>query len=224
MARYLVMTSGGLDSTACIYKLLTETDHELHLHYVRLINPGTAWKVEEIAADDVVAWFRKNLRTDLSYTKSTFEMEAFGKTTSDVTTVVFMAANLLCSSKLYGVDAIVLGLIADDSTERLPAYRTIIDTIVNIRGFRAAPILTPILGSNKPEVLESIPSELFNLTWSCMRPMTNNGIVSACGWCYSCHDFVHYGIPLPPPRQLRTSNYRVYFEPNSFGQNSIEID
>jgi len=48
MAKVLVMASGGLDSTACIYKLLTETDHELHLHHIRMINTERRWMLEDL--------------------------------------------------------------------------------------------------------------------------------------------------------------------------------
>ena len=56
------MFSGGLDSTAMLVKLLTESDDELRVHHIRMANKEGRDAAEQQAVESIVAWCRSRYR------------------------------------------------------------------------------------------------------------------------------------------------------------------
>ncbi len=48
--------------------------------------------------------------------------------------------------------------------------------------------IKPIVHMTKQEILEDIPVELKNLTWSCRLPQKIGGEFIPCGQCHTCID------------------------------------
>ena len=203
MARYLVLASGGLDSTACIYKLLTETDHELHLHHIRMINSERRWALEDQAIARTVDWFRTNLRPDLELTISTFDVLSVGRATFDMMVVYFTAAQVLCQTRFIDVEALVLGNIQDDyqpneiSLIRLPYALAVYDNGFKEQGRAPIPVLRPFEKMNKRQVFDILPPELIELTWSCRHPKPEGDRLVACGFCHVCGQYEKWGVVHP---------------------------
>ena len=70
----LVMFSGGLDSTAALYKLLTGSEDDLHVHHVHLVNRDGRARAERDAVQAVLAWCRANCRP-FSYSESALDFD-----------------------------------------------------------------------------------------------------------------------------------------------------
>ena len=206
MARYLVMASGGLDSTACIHKLLTETDHELHLHHIRLIDSERRWALEDQAIKQTVDWFRTNLRPDLDLTISTFDVLSVGRATFDMMVVYFTAAQVLCQSRFIDVEALVLGNVLDDyqpneiSLLRLPYALAVYENVFKEQGRNPTPVLRPFEKMNKGQVFDIVPGELAELTWGCRHPVLRDGWLEPCGLCHTCEHFEKWGVSHPRHR------------------------
>src|SRR5689334_14723973 len=71
----LAMLSGGLDSTAMLVKLLTETGDELRVHHIRMANREQRAQAEQAAVERIVAWCRDHYRP-FRYTESVLDFTA----------------------------------------------------------------------------------------------------------------------------------------------------
>ena len=67
------MLSGGLDSCYMLYYYLTQTDHDVHAHYISLRYPSESrWREEDIASRKIVEYCR-SIRV-FDYTESRFDI------------------------------------------------------------------------------------------------------------------------------------------------------
>ena len=62
----LVMFSGGLDSTAVLARLLSETADDLRVHHIRMHNSEGRADAEKEAVDAIIAWCATHLASDES--------------------------------------------------------------------------------------------------------------------------------------------------------------
>ena len=62
----LVMFSGGLDSTAMLVKLLTQSKDELRVHHIRMVNREGRAGAEQAAVEAIVAWCGRRYRPSLA--------------------------------------------------------------------------------------------------------------------------------------------------------------
>lgn len=62
--RILCMYSGGIDSTAVLYKLLTDMkyiSYDIHVHHISLINIENKHDAELVAVSNCLKWFKKKI-------------------------------------------------------------------------------------------------------------------------------------------------------------------
>ena len=71
----LVMFSGGLDSTAMLHQLLTETDADLRVHHIRMANREQRAEAEQAAVERIIAWCRSRYRP-FRYSESALDFTA----------------------------------------------------------------------------------------------------------------------------------------------------
>jgi hypothetical protein len=182
----VVMYSGGLDSVALLANVLQETDHNVHVHHIKIINFEGRDIAEDDAVNSTLTYLREHYR-DFVHTTSTSEFMLGKGGGSDLQLQMFTAGRL--HSVLGGhVDIVLTG-------HQFPAFKTLSEGAVLFNAMfaertRKPEWLRPLDRVKKIDVYESIPSELAELTWSCRKPVTEktaDGLVSIpCGKCHAC--------------------------------------
>lgn len=185
MKQILIPISGGLDSTYVLWKYLTETDHPVHAHHISLYNKHE-FRIhqEDKAVDDVVSWLKKNTRP-FRISKSSYINPLGGK---DMTLVLFTMSQICYNLCGADTDKIIVatGRIVEDD-ERTPIHTQDLVFWAGVKNI-GVPIKLerPIRYMNKKEVMNSMPQELVDLTWSCRQPKFINNKAVPCKECHAC--------------------------------------
>ncbi len=190
---FIVLFSGGLDSTYLLWKYLSE-GKRVHAHHVFICNKAEPdlWKFQKDAVNKIVLSLKKDFR--FSFTKSKHEWYCYRKIGWD-TDILLLHAQRLCINLCQFPLQVCLGWVKDDS-ERLIvrrrwennvsgklwiALRNSLTTITdNIPENLSYPLLDR--GLYKHDLLSELPKQLINLTWSCRKPKENK----TCGSCVPC--------------------------------------
>jgi len=185
------MISGGLDSTAALVWMLTNTDDVIHAHHIKLQNRENRAKAESQALANILPYLRENYRP-FQYTESSVDM---GK--------MFIPFDLFVYSFMSGV--IVQGLKGRRAIHRIVTgsiqtrinidkrreyawglFRYMADWSAHNRN-RNIDWYRPLIGMTKEEVYDFLPKELSDMTWSCRYPKYDDGDnATTCGKCFSC--------------------------------------
>jgi hypothetical protein len=93
----VVMLSGGMDSVATLVKLLKETDDEIMVHHIKLVNNENRHHAEALAVRKIVPYLRKIRR--FRFSTSTVQIPGCdeGYVGYDIMTVHFMAGHIVRS-------------------------------------------------------------------------------------------------------------------------------
>lgn len=181
----LVLVSGGLDSVALLANMLQHTKHRVHAHFVEIVNHEKRAVAEKAAVQKCVNYMMRHYRP-FEYSSSVYEM-MLGEPKwvgPDISAVMFMAGRL-CKSLGNNMDMIWTGHL------RAPTYEYIDAGSVLSAAFSSLlkkPLwITPMQNFLKYDVLQSIPEDLADLTWSCRNPVYDEqGNPSKCGKCHAC--------------------------------------
>jgi 7-cyano-7-deazaguanine synthase in queuosine biosynthesis len=191
----LLMLSGGVDSAYLLQDYLARTEDRMHAHHVSLRYPHQQrWRVEDRACRAIVAWCRRHLR-DFEYSTSRFDLRFRGiGWDSDL---FLLVASKVALNLGPGPVQVALGWCVDD-LER-PIVRDRVERGVTTRIWRAlhesiaAPhvavdLAFPLVerGLTKAELVDGLPQELLELTWSCRQPDFSAQPPRPCGSCHSC--------------------------------------
>ncbi len=188
----LVMFSGGLDSTAALYKLLTGSDDELHVHHVHLRNRDGRARAESDAVAAVLDWCRAHCRP-FAYSESALDFEALRAIPIDYLAVAYAACQVAID--VPRCDRIAVGILAVDLDEvkrRVSEkQRRVFEAMYACYRERklGEPVvewLYPVYGLTKAQVAESLPAELRAVAWSCRRPVKTGDGYRICGECKPC--------------------------------------
>jgi hypothetical protein len=205
--RIVALLSGGLDSTAMCWHLLTRTDYPLHIHHFELDyhteqNGGHRTGCERMAVRNVVAWLRDHCRPFASSeSRVTLQIDGFPRHPNDHLWIAFMGFNLL--NKGLG-EVLATGRIATDcnagGTPRLRSAHAVFRLLSDDPSVREwVPLgaegraekvrfewVCPIISWTKAEAMMRVPAELLGLTVTCRRPRVVEGAIIECGECRSC--------------------------------------
>ncbi len=191
----LVMFSGGLDSTAALYKLLTAGEDELHVHHVHLVNRDGRARAEGDAVQAVLAWCRANCRP-FSYSESALDFAALQAIPIDYLSVAFAACQVAidvprCNRIAVGVLAVDLDEIKRKVSEQQRRVFEAMYACYRARKLGEPQVqwVYPVYDCSKDEVAALVPPEIRSLTWSCRRPVTDPaapGGYRPCGACKAC--------------------------------------
>jgi 7-cyano-7-deazaguanine synthase in queuosine biosynthesis len=178
------MFSGGLDSTAALYKLLTETADELR----------------------VLAWCREHCRP-FRYSESALDFSALNAIPIDYICVGFVACQVAIDTP--GCNRIAVGTLAADLDEIrrkvTESQRRVFDAMYAC--YRAKKLgepdlewIYPVYHMDKAAVAASLPAELRSRAWSCRRPVHTGAGYRVCGECKPCRKrtevSAQLGVPL----------------------------
>jgi len=183
---FVIMFSGGFDSTYALWHCLTKTNNPIHAHHVVIKNDASPrWEEEKEACKKIVEYCKKNFR-DFEYSESLFEFSGFRNVSWDadiaLVVVIMVARNIL------GFKRIVSGPTKSDFNPHLPRFKALIYPIDYIYDTP----LHPSEDKTKGDMYKEMPKELSKLTWSCRQP--NDG--KPCGICRSCRLRIEEGVPL----------------------------
>ena len=184
------MYSGGMDSTAMLLKLLTETQDELRVHHVRLQNKEGRDGAESRAVEAIVQWCRGRTRP-FRYSESGLDFRSLEAIPIDYLSLAFVACQVAIDTP--GCTRIAVGSLARDTdiANRSARQRRVFETLYDC--YRARKLgepevqwIYPVFDCSKAEIAALVPAEVFALTWSCRRPVAVAGGVRPCGACKAC--------------------------------------
>lgn len=201
------MLSGGLDSTAMLWKLLGETDVPLRVHHIRMINREGRADAEQSAVERIVAYCREHCRS-FRYSESALSFTELEAIPIDYMAIAYVACQVAIDTP--GCTRIAVGTLARDTDEvnRSARQRRVFDVMYEC--YRARKLgepevqwIYPVHGLTKPELASMLPQALLDLTWSCRTPVRTPTGFRACGRCKACR--ARAGLPEARPALLPTS-------------------
>lgn len=180
--------SGGLDSTAMIWKLLGDGYH-VTAGYVELVaNHQTN---REAAAIERMAPFLERYKfTNLGKIATVRPFQISEQ-------LILEQASAWVSSLMFvpNHDVVALGYVmGDDACSFIPEVKKAINGVSALRRTPVKPVF-PVIQMSKPELWEGLPSDLRDhVTWC----SSENDL---CGECPSCRKMIYYGLqPKPLPK------------------------
>ncbi len=196
----LCMFSGGLDSTAVLYKLLTDeqyADYNIHVHHMHLRNVEHRAIAEAVAIKKILDYFNEYNFKTFDFTESVIETfflqpPKFKRFIFDSDMMAFFAANIcLCDQS---IKKIAIGhtqtdiLLADNLVLRRERMQKILDASFFPNEITAE-WFSPLVELTKQETSDILPKELRDLTWSCRWPIYDeNNTPLTCGKCLTCKE------------------------------------
>ena len=186
----LVMLSGGLDSTAMLVQLLTESEDELRVHHIRMANREERADAEQAAVERIVAWCAERYRP-FRYSESGLDFTALEAIPIDYVCIAFVACQVAIDTP--GCDRIAVAALARDTDieNRSARQRRVFDALYEC--YRARKLgeprvewIYPVYHATKRELAARLPRELVELTWSCRRPVRAADGFRPCGACKAC--------------------------------------
>ena len=184
------MFSGGLDSTAMLVQLLTETDEPLRVHHIHMQNAEGRSGAEQAATEAIVAFCRARYRP-FRYSESGLDFRGLEAIPIDYISIAFVACQVAIDTP--GCRRIAVGSLARDTDieNRSARQRQVFDTMYAC--YRARKLgepsvewVYPVYRRGKDELAASLPRELLELTWSCRRPVREGSRYRPCGACKAC--------------------------------------
>ena len=184
------MFSGGLDSTAMLFKLLTGTDEDLRVHHIRMANREQRADAEQAAVERIVAWCRERCRP-FRYTESALDFRELEAIPIDYLCVAFVACQVAIDTP--GCNRIAVAALARDTDieNRAARQRRVFDSLYEC--YRARKLgepevqwIYPVYHATKRELAAALPRELLEMSWSCRRPVRVGEGFRACGACKAC--------------------------------------
>jgi len=192
----LAAVSGGLDSVGMLYKLLTETTDDIHVHHISVRNNSLRWQAEDRAMNLIVPWLFEHVRV-------------FGITTSivekpkaaDIVIVSHECAKLIRNRSIKMPDALARGANAHDmqSAGTNGRQRAAAKKWIELLGEGAPEIVFPVADMTRADLWALLPADLRSLTTSCRRPHIGENY-KPCMRCMTCKQLAAAGVPFE--RQL----------------------
>ena len=186
----LVMFSGGLDSTAMLVKLLTESADELRVHHIRMVNKERRDRAESRAVEAIVAYCRRRYRP-FRYSESGLDFAELEAIPIDYLSIAFVACQVAIDTPRCARVAIGALEADTDIVNRSARQRRVFDAMYEC--YRARKLgepqvewIFPVYHAAKAELVAALPQELVDLTWSCRRPLPAGDGWVPCGICKAC--------------------------------------
>ena len=108
----LVMFSGGMDSTAMLVKLLAQSQDELRVHHVRMVNREGRAGAEQQAVEAILAWCRGRYRP-FRYSESGLDFASLEAIPIDYLSIAYVACQVAIDTP--GCDRIAVASLSRDT-------------------------------------------------------------------------------------------------------------
>lgn len=185
----LIMLSGGLDSTYSLVKYLRETDEELVVHHVNLLDTKGRHKLERIACISIVEFCRKKYR-DFFFSETMIDHRRLIAQGYDIL-ALGLEAGAICASYHLATERSIDEWVVGRCTEEVlpPSRQKLAQQIceMNCQKIIAPPTwATRFPRVSQQEQVNYLPSELYEMTWSCRNPVLTDDEYLKCGECHAC--------------------------------------
>lgn len=184
----LVPLSGGYDSTAALYRLLTETDDAIYVYHLSW-QLGSITNVADTAATrKILPWLYRNTRV-FQFHSSELKSSLGCRHAPLVYVGLFTA--MLALSKAEHFDRVVIGSIGPQDA-RSHANNKIAETLCEtmLDEWMQPPLWDypfQFEGNTKARMMASMPEELRAMCWTCKMPVSlPDGMLKPCGQCAKC--------------------------------------
>ena len=183
----LVMFSGGIDSTYTLAKLLRETDDEILVHHIHLVNPEGRHLVEAKACARIVDYCRTHFR-DFSFSESAIDHRGFRFFGYDMISVGFEAgivAQSYLAARERMPDRWTVGSCTEEGSNPDRWPHVLACFAANCFPFDPPRYFNlPIVP--KAEEMAYLPPALLDLVWTCRTPRRSEEGFTECGDCKTC--------------------------------------
>ncbi len=183
----LAMFSGGLDSTAMLVKLLTESTEELRVHHIRMANKEGRDRAESRAVESILAYVRARYRP-FRYSESALDFSELEAIPIDYLSIAYVACQVAIDTPRC--NRIAVGALATDTdiANRSARQKRVFDEMYACYRARklGEPLVEwvfPVYHTPKAELAAALPQALVDLTWSCRRPVDG---LRPCMVCKAC--------------------------------------
>ena len=185
------MFSGGLDSTAMLVGLLTESTDELRVHHIRMLNKEGRDGAEQRAVEAIVAYCRARYRP-FRYSESGLDFSGLEAIPIDYLSIAFVACQVAIDTP--GCTRVAVATLATDTdiVNRSARQRRAFEAMYEC--YRARKLgepqmewIFPVYRAGKAELAATLPAELLELTWSCRRPVATPQGFRPCQRCKACN-------------------------------------
>src|SRR5690606_3511262 len=182
----MINLSGGFDSTACVYKYLTENpDKRLLVHHCvmkKSLSRINRHANEIKAVDSIVRWLKLNGLNNFDLVKTYVDVTEAEPRLNDMHTVAFNTVQVLSRSKFECQDLTIcaskLDFLQRTYPDRVEKRRQLYEIYLPELRFHY-----PIKEMSRRQVIESLPKDLARLPYWCQAPNQEAG---HCGKCYVC--------------------------------------
>jgi 7-cyano-7-deazaguanine synthase in queuosine biosynthesis len=193
----IIPFSGGIDSAGVLYHCLTKhPEKHFLLMKVCLYNSISANRMtkEKEAVQNVIEYLKENGIKNFEYKELEYHYPSLGIPPLWDSEIVYFAA-ATCVRSYPEIDCLYEGVTADDYigegndfNERLEKYASILHLIAdrNPSNFR---VEMPLNNMSKLEIMQMLPPEMLNMTWSCRYPVpkeTYSYQLERCHFCPPC--------------------------------------
>lgn len=206
----LILLSGGLDSTTCLLKLLSETDDNIHALYVDVDNNDDKAWCEKNAVKKILKETEKSFRT-IEYTKCKISIPKSEARDISLQPLMWLSQAAFYMSSIDSKNRrVCLGYTQNDSIiNRLESLRTawgnIYKSLIDGGVSNVPKIYTPILKQSKEQSINYIKKiekryelSILKSLWICEDPKftvnTDFCGYEACGECTPCGRATKLGL------------------------------
>lgn len=205
----LLSLSGGIDSAYLLWTALRNTTEQVNVVFVELLFPDRRSEFGAASCRKIISWMEKELRPVRSFSIGRVQLAMIYSGILDCASI----APIVLSTAMgidpvneiwmgYSKDKFDLAKLKGRNDSATWFSRYVEDAWVSTCGIcpggkgpkgRPVPkVLHPLINVSKKEILDKIPKELLDLTWSCQNPWAKKeaGAVNftrfPCGVCDSC--------------------------------------
>lgn len=192
MVKTLINLSGGLDSTYCLWKYLIENEKPILVHHmIGYSYSSQRWEKEKQCVDNILDWLCKQGLIHFDYIESELDISFSRRRPLDSTVIGFMTGCVLLNKAYPDIDTVIIGTPKDEyirlGYEELTRRKEISSQITNLvlQSKQVDKIIHytyPIKNMYKKQIIEDIPKDLYDLTWSCRKPKDGK----PCLRCHTC--------------------------------------
>ena len=193
------MYSGGMDSTAMLVKLLTQSEDALRVHHIHMVNREGRADAERAAVEAILAWCRGRFRPFRS-SESGLDFATLEAIPIDYLSIAYVACQVAIDTP--GCNRIAVGALATDTdiANRTARQKRVFEEMyacyrARKLGEPRVEFTFPVYGIPKAELAAALPQELLDLTWSCRRPVDG---FRPCMTCKACRARKGLRIPSTP--------------------------
>lgn len=186
----ILCLSGGIDSTASMYKWLLENPNKklLVFHLKMVKSRFGRHKKEYKAVKNILKWFESKGLSNFDFVESSFYYKSIPGKLQDIELVGAMIGGMLRSSKNDISDVIISASSYDLG---LPGYELRANSryaLIELMARRKPNYIYPIIDMDREDLVNFLPEDLLGLTWFCRTPKKQK----PCGKCATCLNTLPY--------------------------------